>query len=347
MPGRPDGCRRRRRGSPSRRTTRSARRGCRCGRAHRSRRDAPRPRVGRRRSLGEPHHRRRVGDLDGLAEQLASRGWSRGAASRSPGTTCMIDMSHMPSWLAPSSPVTPRGRVRTSRRTGAERHPSAPVEGPVEDVAYNATMGCSPAIAIPAAEVTACCSAMPTSSVRSGYIDWNLSRPTGCIIAAVMAITSDGVTEVDHLLGEHVGPDPLLGSPRRCRRRAARACRTGRPLAARLLVAEPLAGDRVHDHRSVEALGLGQHELDGRAVVTVDRADVLRPRSSNSPCGARRLEALLHGAQGVVRRGADAGAALRRGFTWSSAARSAGWCAGSSARWSGRRPSGCRSRRRR
>ena len=32
---------------------------------------------------------------------------SRGAASRSPGTTWRIDMSHMPLWLAPSSPVTP------------------------------------------------------------------------------------------------------------------------------------------------------------------------------------------------------------------------------------------------
>ena len=32
---------------------------------------------------------------------------SRGAAIRRPGTTCRIDMSHMPLWLAPSSPVTP------------------------------------------------------------------------------------------------------------------------------------------------------------------------------------------------------------------------------------------------
>ncbi len=32
---------------------------------------------------------------------------SRGAAIRSPGTTCRIEPSHMPLWLAPSGPVTP------------------------------------------------------------------------------------------------------------------------------------------------------------------------------------------------------------------------------------------------
>ena len=48
----------------------------------------------------------------------ASRSWartwsaSRGAASRSPGTTWRIDMSHMPLWEAPSVPVMP-ARSRT------------------------------------------------------------------------------------------------------------------------------------------------------------------------------------------------------------------------------------------
>ena len=37
----------------------------------------------------------------------AMRVASRGAAIRSPGTTCRIEPSHMPWWLAPSGPVTP------------------------------------------------------------------------------------------------------------------------------------------------------------------------------------------------------------------------------------------------
>ena len=45
-------------------------------------------------------------------------------------------------------------------------------------------------MASPAAEVTACCSAMPTSKVRSGNFRAKASSPTGCIIAAVMATTS-------------------------------------------------------------------------------------------------------------------------------------------------------------
>ena len=50
-----------------------------------------------------------------------------------------------------------------------------------------ATTGRSPPIAIPAAPVTACCSAMPTSKKRSGKRAWNGSRPVGPGIAAVTA----------------------------------------------------------------------------------------------------------------------------------------------------------------
>ena len=42
-------------------------------------------------------------------------------------------------------------------------------------------------MAMPAAAVTACCSAMPTSKQRSGKWAWNGSRPVGPGIAAVMA----------------------------------------------------------------------------------------------------------------------------------------------------------------
>ena len=45
-------------------------------------------------------------------------------------------------------------------------------------------------MARPAALVAACCSAMPTSKVRSGNRASKWWRPTGCIIAAVIATTS-------------------------------------------------------------------------------------------------------------------------------------------------------------
>ena len=65
---------------------------------------------------------------------------------------------------------------------------------------------------------------------------------------------------------------------------------------------------RVHDHRAAEALGLGERLLHGRAVVAVDRADVLQAEVLEEALrGEGVLHALLHRVQGVVRRGADAG----------------------------------------
>ena len=52
------------------------------------------------------------------------------------------------------------------------------------------TTGCIPAIARPAANVTACCSQMPTSKNRSGNSLAKLSRPVEDAIAAVIAATS-------------------------------------------------------------------------------------------------------------------------------------------------------------
>jgi len=47
-----------------------------------------------------------------------------------------------------------------------------------------------PAKARPAAEATACCSAIPTSMTRAGNSSLIGPRPTGCSIAAVMATRS-------------------------------------------------------------------------------------------------------------------------------------------------------------
>ena len=44
-----------------------------------------------------------------------------------------------------------------------------------------------PSLARPAAKVTACCSAMPTSKQRSGKRSANMSRPVPDGMAAVMA----------------------------------------------------------------------------------------------------------------------------------------------------------------
>ncbi len=41
------------------------------------------------------------------ASSSARRAASRGAAIRSPGTSWLIEPSHVPLWLAPSGPVTP------------------------------------------------------------------------------------------------------------------------------------------------------------------------------------------------------------------------------------------------
>ena len=53
-----------------------------------------------------------------------------------------------------------------------------------------ATTGCIPAMARPEADVSACCSAMPTSKNRSGWALPNFARPVGPAMAAVMAAMS-------------------------------------------------------------------------------------------------------------------------------------------------------------
>ena len=52
-----------------------------------------------------------------------------------------------------------------------------------------ATTGFKPAAASPAAKVTACSSAMPTSKNRSGKLLWNRFKPVPTSMAAVTATT--------------------------------------------------------------------------------------------------------------------------------------------------------------
>ncbi|CAM5629263.1 hypothetical protein SALBM311S_09110 [Streptomyces alboniger] len=115
----------------------------------------------------------------------ASRSWapscsaSRGAAILRPGTTWRIDMSHMPLWEGPSTPITP---ARSSTNVTPQRCRATSIrswsKARFRNVAYTATTGCSPPVR-PAAETAACCSAMPTSHTRSGKRAANLPTPPG------------------------------------------------------------------------------------------------------------------------------------------------------------------------
>ncbi len=73
-------------------------------------------------------------------------------------------MSSTPWCDGPSSPVIPaRSRAKI---TGSPCRPTSRFawsKARVKNVEYTATTGRSPPMAIPAAAVTACCSAMPTS----------------------------------------------------------------------------------------------------------------------------------------------------------------------------------------
>ena len=60
----------------------------------------------------------------------------------------------------------------------------------LRNVEYTATTGCRPPSARPAADVTACCSAIPTSNMRSGNRSREFESPVGPGIAAVIATMS-------------------------------------------------------------------------------------------------------------------------------------------------------------
>ena len=165
-------------------------------------------------------------------------------------------------------------------------------------------------MARPAAEVTACCSAMPTSKQRSGKGLGEPVQPGG--------IEHRGgdrdhplvdAAEAEQFLGEHVGPGL---SAHRAQRGAGRRVDLADRVEAILLVvlggleAVALAGQAVHQHRAAELLGLVQRPLHRGDVVAVDRADVLHAQiREHALRGEHVLQADLDPVQQVVRGAAD------------------------------------------
>jgi len=120
---------------------------------------------------------------------MTSTSWAfDGANTVMPGMDSDSTRSSTPWWLGPSSPVMPaRSRTNTTRASWSPTSRLAWSKARLKNVEYTATTGRSPPMAIPAAAVTACCSAMPTSTNRSGKRSWNARSPVGPGIAAVMA----------------------------------------------------------------------------------------------------------------------------------------------------------------
>ncbi len=97
----------------------------------------------------------------------------------------------MPLCEGPSLPVTPaRSSTRVTAWPCRATSISSWSKARLRNVEYTATTGCNPPRASPAAAVSACCSAMPTSRQRSGNAAANGARPVGPSIAAVIATTS-------------------------------------------------------------------------------------------------------------------------------------------------------------
>ena len=89
---------------------------------------------------------------------------AEGANTVMPGIESASARSRTPWWLGPSSPVIPaRSRTKTTGQPCSPTSRFAWSKARLRNVEYTATTGRRPAMAIPAAAVTSCCSAIPTS----------------------------------------------------------------------------------------------------------------------------------------------------------------------------------------
>ena len=157
-----------------------------------------------------------------------------------------------------------------------------------------ATTGRSPPIAMPAAPVTACCSAMPTSKKRSGKRSWNGMRPVGPGMAAVMAtrsgrcsasLSTASANACVYPVGTHVG-GPVARIEDRRVVEVLLVVVLGRRVAPALL------GEDVHEDGALELGGVAQRVLERLDVVAVDGAGVADAERLEE---RRRLEVLADG----------------------------------------------------
>ena len=201
-------------------------------------------------------------------------------------------MSSTPWWLGPSGPVIPaRSRAKTTGRPCRPTSRLAWSKARLKNVEYTATTGRRPPMAMPAAEVTAFCSAIPTSKNRSGQRACEGQQPgrpghgrgDGHHVGV-------GLADLEHGLVERLGV--ALGGPGRFGRPDGRVEDRGVVQALLVVVlgravAPALLGDDVDHDRAVELVGLAQGLLHAGDVVAVDRARRSARRGSRRTPAAR------------------------------------------------------------
>ena len=267
-----------------------------------------------RRALGEPYDGRGVVDLDGLPEQLAQPGAV--ARGGEPQPRDDLEHRHVPHAVVAGAvvaghagPVEHEGDAAPVQRDVHQHLVERTVEeGGVDrdhrvQAAHREARRRGGRVLLGDADVEGALGVLRGEQVQPDRV-----QHRGGDRDEVLALAA----ERDHLVGEHVGPDPALG----VLLAGLHVERSGRVELVGLValggvVAEALPGHHVHDHRAVEPLRLGERLLDGAAVVAVDRADVLQPEVLEEPLRRERvLHALLDRVQRVVDGGPDAADAV-------------------------------------
>ena len=249
--------------------------------------------VRRHGALGEPQHgraRRRPRPPRAAAPAAARRPAGRRGAG--PGRAGASTRSHMPLWLGAVVAGDP-GAVEHEGDAGPVQRarPSAPGRTPGSGTSRRRRRpGAARRTPCPAADVTACCSAMPTSysavRERAGEL-LEAGRPQhrGGDRHDVGSLAADS----DELIGEHRGPRRTAGGQRQAGLRvdARRRRGTGRPLSAR-----PARSPGPSAVITCTITGAAEARARRSACSTASTSwpstgpTYFRPRSSNMPCGA-------------------------------------------------------------
>ena len=167
-------------------------------------------------------------------------------------------------------------------------------------------------MAMPAAAVTACCSAMPTSKHAVGEALGERQQPGGAGHAR-----GDG-DDLGPLLGQRDERVAERGGVRRSvrtDRHAGLGVERADVVEALLVVglggevALALVREHVHDDGTVAVRGVAQHRLERGDVVTVDRADVVETEGGEERRRIARLAARVPG-DGEARHGGRVAAAV-------------------------------------